>query len=88
MKILELILMAKEELRPTVYTYIKDYLITIKQEIIGNDELNRLESELYNNHAIFLSQYNVKYLSINQNHDEIFERIKTSYFEQKNRINE
>ncbi len=85
-KILELILLNKEDLRPSVFLYIKDYLITIKQEILWNDELNRLESELYNTHSQFLIQYNSKYISINQNHDEIFERIKASYIRHAKRM--
>lgn len=85
-KILELILLNKNDLRPAVYLYIKDYLITIKQEILWNDELNKLESELYNSHLSFLTQYNSKYLSINQNHDEIFERITASYIKHNKRI--
>ncbi len=85
-KILEIILLNKDDLRPTVYTYIKDYLITIKQEILWNDELNKLESELYNTYSAFINQYNSKHLSINQNHDEIFERIKASYIKHTKRM--
>lgn len=87
-RILELILLNKEDLRPTVLVYLEDYLTTIKQEIIGNDESNRLENELFNSHKEFLSNYKKSDFLISQNHDEIFTKISKSYIKHNKRISE
>jgi hypothetical protein len=40
----------RSRLQPVVISYLEDYILTIKQEILENDELNRLAEKLYKNH--------------------------------------